>query len=161
AGGQPAGQARVAVGRPRLGAGGMNGPARVGMVGCGSISRQYLERLASLTNLELAAVCDVAPEPAQRVADEYGVPALDLDALLARDDIDVVLNLTIPSQHSPVSTAALQAGKHVYQEKPFGVSLQQARELAATAERMGRRIGSAPDTVLGTGIQTARAAVDA
>lgn len=139
----------------------MTGPARIGLVGCGSIARQYLVRLTSLSNLELAAVCDVVPEAAARVSEEYGVPALDLDTLLAADDIDVVLNLTIPSQHAPVSTAALEAGKHVYQEKPFGLGLHEARDLAAAAKRTGRRIGSAPDTVLGTGIQTARAAIDA
>lgn len=139
----------------------MNAPARIGLVGCGSIARQYLVRLDTLSNLELAAACDVVPEAAQRVADEYGVPAVDLDTMLSSDDIDVVLNLTIPSQHVPISSAVLESGKHVYQEKPFGVGLPQARELYAVAERTGLRIGTAPDTVLGTGIQTARAALDA
>lgn len=139
----------------------MTAPARVGLVGCGSIAQQYLIRLTELTNLELAAVCDVVPEAAQQVADEQHVPVVDLDTMLADDTIDVVLNLTIPSQHVPISSAALLAGKHVYQEKPFGVGLAQARELVAVAERTGLRIGTAPDTVLGTGIQTARAALDA
>ncbi|MFW6598423.1 Gfo/Idh/MocA family protein [Propionibacteriaceae bacterium Y2011] len=139
---------------------GSSGPARIGLVGCGNISANYLVRLADLPNLELAAVCDLSEEAARRVADEHHVPIRSLEALLADPDIDVVLNLTVPAQHVPVSSAALQAGKHVYQEKPLGLGLAEAADLVTAANRVGRRLGAAPDTVLGTGIQTARHAID-
>lgn len=130
------------------------------MVGCGNIAGQYLTQVSRLPNLELAAVVDAVPAAAAAVAEQHGVPARTLDEVLADPTIDVVLNLTTPAHHAPISTQALQAGKHVYQEKPFGLSLTQARELAAAAAASGKRLGAAPDTVLGTGIQTARRAID-
>jgi len=134
--------------------------ATVAMVGCGNISAQYLTQLERLTNLELVAVVDAVPAAAAAVAGRYGVAVRTFEEVLADPGIDVVLNLTTPAQHAPLSAEALRAGKHVYQEKPFGVSLAQARELAQVAADSGRRLGAAPDTVLGTGIQTARRAVD-
>lgn len=133
---------------------------RVGIVGCGNISRQYLDSLQRLPNLRLTAVADLNQEAARTVADAHGVEATDPDALLGRDDVDVVLNLTTPQAHAPVSIAALAAGKHVYLEKPFATSLADADAMLAAASAAGRRIGSAPDTVLGTGTQTARALID-
>lgn len=135
-------------------------PAGVGLVGCGTIAGQYLRQLQALPELTLVAVCDAVPEAADRVGAEHDVDVLTLDQLLADDRVEVVLNLTTPAHHVPISSAALLAGKHAYQEKPFGVSLDQARSLAETATRTGLRLGAAPDTVLGTGIQTARAALD-
>lgn len=134
--------------------------ARIAMVGCGNISTQYLVQLEQLPNLQLVAVVDAVPEAAAAVADRTGVPARGLDEVLADPDVDVVLNLTTPDQHAPISTRALLSGKHVYQEKPFGLSWSEARHLAAAADTAQRRLGAAPDTVLGTGIQTARHAID-
>ncbi len=81
--------------------------------------------------------------------------------LLADPTIEIVLNLTIPAAHGPVTLAALKAGKHVYLEKPLAINRDQARSIAATARAKRRLVGAAPDTFLGRGIQTARAAIDA
>lgn len=133
---------------------------RVGIVGCGNISRQYLDSLPRLQNLELTAVADAVPAAADAVAAAQGVPALGVSELLASDDVDIVLNLTTPQAHAPLSIAALEAGKHVYLEKPFATSLADADAMLAAAAAADRRLGSAPDTVLGTGTQTARALID-
>ncbi|ROP64791.1 Gfo/Idh/MocA family protein [Curtobacterium sp. ZW137] len=133
---------------------------RVGMVGVGNISRQYLQHLPALPGLQLTAVADLDTERAATVAAEQGVLALGVDELLAHDDVDVVLNLTIPAAHASVALAALAAGKHVYGEKPLATSTAEAAPVLEQARAAGLRVGSAPDTVLGTGIQTARAALD-
>jgi predicted dehydrogenase len=135
-------------------------PLSVGVVGVGTISRQYFEHFPQLPNLRLAAVADLDIDRASAVADEQGVRALTVDALLADSEIDAVLNLTIPQAHAEVALRALDAGKHVYGEKPLALSTAEAAPVLERAAALGLRIGSAPDTVLGTGIQTARALLD-
>jgi predicted dehydrogenase len=85
---------------------------------------------------------------------------LSVDALLADPEIDLVLNLTIPKAHAPLSLQALQHGKHTYTEKPFAVDREEGRQVLEAARRSGLRVGCAPDTVLGAGIQTARKLLD-
>ncbi|HEY8319190.1 MAG TPA: Gfo/Idh/MocA family oxidoreductase [Amnibacterium sp.] len=138
----------------------MSAPLRVGVIGVGVISKQYFETFPRLSNLRLTAVADLDVERAKAVAAEQGVAALTVPELLASDDVDVVLNLTIPAAHVPVGTDALRAGKHVYAEKPLGLDPAEAAPMLALAEERGLRVGSAPDTVLGTGIQTARRLLD-
>ena len=133
---------------------------RVGIVGCGNISRQYLDSLPRLANLELTAVADAVPAAAEAVGASHGVPVLGVPELLASPEVDVVLNLTTPQAHASLSIAALEAGKHVYLEKPFATSLADADAMLAASAAADRRLGSAPDTVLGTGTQTARALID-
>lgn len=135
-------------------------PLRVGMVGVGTISAQYFESLRRLPNLQLVAVADINEERAREVAEEHGVEARSVDALFASDDIDAVLNLTIPATHVEVGLRAIAAGKHVFAEKPLGLTVAEARPLVDAAAAAGVLLGSAPDTVLGTGVQTARAAID-
>ncbi|PZE75813.1 Gfo/Idh/MocA family protein [Curtobacterium sp. MCBD17_019] len=138
----------------------MTAPMRVGLVGVGTISAQYLADLPSLPGLRLTAVADVLEDRAAAVAAAAGVQALAVDDLLTSPDVDVVLNLTIPAAHASVATRAVAAGKHVYGEKPLALSTAEAAPVLEAAARAGVRVGSAPDTVLGTGIQTARAAID-
>jgi predicted dehydrogenase len=133
---------------------------RVGVVGVGTISDQYFASFPRLPNLELAAVADLDADRAAVVAGVQGVPALSVPGLLASSDVDVVLNLTIPAAHVAVGTAALEAGKHVYAEKPLGLTSAEAAPMLTLAEERGLRVGSAPDTVLGTGVQTARRLLD-
>jgi predicted dehydrogenase len=132
---------------------------RIGVVGVGNISAQYFDMLPRLKGLTLVAVADLDAERAVEIAARYGVTALSVGDLLDSDDVDAVLNLTIPAAHVEVGVRALNAGKHVYAEKPFGLTTATARALL-DAQIGGLRVGSAPDTVLGTGIQTARRAVD-
>jgi predicted dehydrogenase len=135
-------------------------PLTVGLIGCGAISGQYLTTIARLPQLELRAVADRDQTRADRIAAEQRVRALSASDLLAEEDIDAVLNLTIPAAHAEVALAAIAAGKLVYGEKPLATSTDQARQIVEAASAARVRIGCAPDTVLGTGIQTARRAVD-
>jgi predicted dehydrogenase len=136
-------------------------PLKIGIIGVGKISEQYFAELPKLPGLELVAVADLDEARAAEVAAEQGVESLSVDALLADPRIDAVLNLTIPAAHVEIGTRALAAGKHVYSEKPLALAPAEAVEMLALAGRAGLRVGSAPDTVLGTGVQTARAVLDA
>ncbi|MFB2600033.1 Gfo/Idh/MocA family protein [Herbiconiux sp. P17] len=133
----------------------------IGIVGLGVISRAYLQTLASHPRLRIVAVADLDPERARATAALTGASALDVGATLAHPDVDTVLNLTIPAAHAEVALAAIGHGKDVYGEKPLATTLADGRAILASATAAGVRVGSAPDTVLGTGTQTARAAVDA
>jgi predicted dehydrogenase len=134
---------------------------RVGIIGCGAIIAQYLANFRRLDQIELVAVADLDPARAQAVADDYdGVRAVSVDELLAADDVDLVLNLTIPAAHADVALKAIAAGKSVYGEKPLAATTAEARQVLEAAREAGVVVGCAPDTVLGTGIQTARKAID-
>lgn len=139
----------------------LESPLNIGIVGCGNISAQYFKTFPSLDAVRLVAVADIDVDRAREVAAEHlGVRALSVAELLADPDVDVVLNLTIPAAHAEVALAAIAAGKHVYGEKPLAATSVEAREVLAAAAAAGVTVGCAPDTVLGTGIQTARQAVD-
>jgi predicted dehydrogenase len=136
---------------------------RIGIVGAGEISGVYLSTLRRLSNVGVVAVSDL-DEGRARAAAAAATPSvrpLPVAELLAADNVDLVLNLTTPAAHAQVAHAAIAAGKHVYGEKPLAVTTGQAREVLAAAVRAGVRVGCAPDTVLGTGVQTARACLDA
>ncbi|MBM9507239.1 Gfo/Idh/MocA family protein [Actinacidiphila acididurans] len=131
------------------------------MVGAGKISGQYLATLAGAKGLRLTAVTDLDPDRAERAAEGAGAQVAGSVAdLVARDDVDAVLNLTVPAAHADVALAAIAAGKHVYGEKPLAATREEAAAVLAAARAAGVRVGCAPDTVLGTGTQTGRKAVD-
>lgn len=136
-------------------------PLGVGIVGCGSISETYLRLAPLFGGIAVRACADVRPTAAKQKAEAHGVRAESVKKLLAAEDIDIVVNLTVPSAHYEVSKAALEAGKHVYSEKPFVLSVRDGRDLARLAARHGLRIGSAPDTFLGGAHQQARRLIDA
>ncbi|MFJ3669129.1 Gfo/Idh/MocA family protein [Streptomyces sp. NPDC090106] len=139
----------------------MGEPLRVGLIGAGKISGAYLATFENLASLRLTAVTDLDPHRARAVAERTGAsPAPTVAALVSRDDVDAVLNLTIPAAHAEVALAALGAGKHVYGEKPLTAHREETETLLAAARAAELRVGCAPDTVLGTGTQTARKAVD-
>jgi len=139
----------------------MGEPLRVGIIGAGAISRSYIGTLPRLPGLRLTAVADVAPDRAAAVAAAHPeIAALPVEALLASDSVDAVLNLTIPAAHAEVALASIAAGKHVYGEKPLVARRGEANDVLDAAALAGVRVGCAPDTVLGHGIQTARKVVD-
>ncbi|MCU1567685.1 MAG: putative dehydrogenase [Pseudarthrobacter sp.] len=139
----------------------MGKPLKVGIVGCGAIIAQYLTSFRKLQDLELVAVADLDPTRAKAVAEQYeGVRAVSVEELLAADDVELVLNLTIPAAHAGVALKAIAAGKSVYGEKPLAATTAEARTVLEAAREAGVVVGCAPDTVLGTGIQTARKAID-
>lgn len=133
----------------------------VGIIGCGNISTTYLRLSPLFRGFEILAVADIATEAAEARAAEFGVRAETVDDLLAAEDIDLVVNLTIPDAHFDVTRRILEAGKHAYSEKPFVLSLDDGKTLAALAQDRGLRLGSAPDTFLGGAHQAARAVIDA
>jgi len=137
-------------------------PHRIGIVGLGVISAAYLETLTASDAVVVTAVADLDADRARTVAASLpGARALSVADLLASDDVDTVLNLTTPAAHAEIALGAIAQGKQVYGEKPLAANLADGRLILDAAERAGVRVGSAPDTVLGTGIQTARAHIDA
>ena len=136
-------------------------PSRVGIVGCGDVTNLYLPGTARFPSIELAACTDLDLEKAAALAARGGFPAVGFETLLADPSIEIVLVLTPPSAHAAVSRAAIAAGKHVYTEKPMAVTLQDAAAILSDAATAGVRVGAAPDTFLGGGLQTARALIDA
>ena len=132
----------------------------IGVVGCGVISKAYMTAMKRFDNIQLVAVADMRSAPADERGREFGVPAMRVDQLLKRDDVEIVVNLTVPLAHTDVSLAALLAGKHVHSEKPLGVNMVEARKVIDLANSKALLVGCAPDTFLGGGHQTARKLID-
>ena len=132
----------------------------VGIIGCGNIAEHYLKLAPMFNGIEVRACADINHEAAKARAEEFGVSALSVEDLLSSDEIDIVVNLTIPAVHAAVSADILSAGKHVYSEKPFALSLKEGSALLELADKKNLRVGSAPDTFLGGVHQHARALLD-
>lgn len=138
----------------------MSAPVGVGIIGAGVISDTYLANLTSFPDVAVLIVGDLVAERARAQAEQYGVPAWGAaDDVLAHPDVQVVVNLTIPAVHVEVSAAAIAAGKHVWTEKPLGLDRESTAQLLRDADAAGLRIGSAPDTLLGPGFQSAKRAI--
>ncbi|MBN9502198.1 MAG: oxidoreductase [Armatimonadetes bacterium 55-13] len=135
-------------------------PLRIGIIGCGNISGIYLENLQRFPKTTVLAVADIDPAKAQAAAEKYGVPALTPDELLAHEEVELVLNLTIPAVHANINDQAIAAGKHVYVEKPLATTRDAGAQTLAKASAAGVRVGSAPDTFLGAALQTCREVID-
>jgi predicted dehydrogenase len=137
------------------------GPVGVGLIGAGNISDQYLSTLTRLPDVRVLFVADLDETRAAAQAEKYGVPGSgSVEALLAVDDIEIVVNLTIPAVHAQVAMQILAAGKNVWTEKPLALDRESGRQLLEEGERRGLRVAGAPDTFLGPGLQTVRRAVD-
>jgi predicted dehydrogenase len=136
-------------------------PHRVGVVGLGVISGAYLETLAGHPAVSITAVADLDAARSTAVAAGIGAEPLTVDRLLDRTDVQTVLNLTTPAAHAEIALDAIGRGKNVYAEKPLATTFPDARSIVEAAAAAGVGVGCAPDTVLGTGTQTARAAIDA
>ncbi|EHS53234.1 oxidoreductase domain protein [Rhizobium sp. PDO1-076] len=132
----------------------------VGIIGCGNISTTYFSLAPLFRGLRVLACSDLNMNAAELRADEYGVKAQTLDELLANDELDIIVNLTIPDAHYSVSKRILEAGKHVYSEKPLVLTLEQGEDLRRIARDKGLSVGCAPDTFLGGSHQLARAHIE-
>ena len=140
----------------------MTGPLVVGVVGAGKISEQYLANMAQYPDLDVRFVADLYPDLARSRADEFSIPdSGTVEQALARDDIELIVNLTIPMAHASVASAALASGKHVWNEKPIAAQEKDAAALVEQADAAGLLIGTAPDTFLGPGLQVARKMIEA
>lgn len=133
---------------------------RVGLLGCGHVSDQYLEGIALRPELELVACADMDAARAEEFAAKAGARALTPDELYEDEAVDVVLNLTPPAVHVQTTRSALEAGKHVYSEKPLAITVEDGEALVQLAEERGLRLGCAPDTFLGAPLQTARRLIE-
>jgi len=137
------------------------GPVGVGIIGAGVISKEYLDNLTSFPDVKVVAIGDLFEEAAAARAAEYGVPVHGgVEAVLDNPDVEIVINLTIPAAHVEVATKAVNAGKHVWSEKPFSLDRESGLGLLKTADAAGVRLGCAPDTFLGAGLQTARRMIE-
>jgi len=138
----------------------MTGTLGVGIIGCGNISTTYFTLGPLFRGIEIRACADVNSAAAEARAAEFDVRADSVEQILAAPDIDIIVNLTIPDAHFPVSKAALERGKHVYSEKPLALSLADGVTLRDAARARGLTMGSAPDTFLGGAHQQARKLID-
>lgn len=133
----------------------------VGVLGVGDISDVYVRNAERMRNYRVVAVASRDSANTARQAKRWGVEATTPDALLRRDDIEIILNLTPPAVHFATTKAALEAGKHVFSEKPIGISFAEATALSELADKRNLRLAVAPDSLLGAGLQKARAMIDA
>ncbi|MGI5916505.1 MAG: Gfo/Idh/MocA family protein [Anaerolineae bacterium] len=138
-------------------------PVKIGVIGCGRISERYIDNLVNMFPfaVDLIACADIVREAAKNRATQFGIPrVLNVDELITDPDVELVVNLTVPAAHYEVSVAALEAGKHVYTEKPLAVTREEGKHLLDLAKSKGLLIGGAPDTFLGAGLQTCRKLLD-
>ena len=138
----------------------MSQPTTIGLIGCGAISNAYFTGCKPYRNLQIVACADLDPVRASAKAKEQGIRACSVPELLSDPGIQIILNLTVPKAHAELNRAALQAGKHTYAEKPFGVNRAEGQQVLALAAAKQLRTGSAPDTFFGGGAQTARKLID-
>ncbi|MCC7407830.1 MAG: Gfo/Idh/MocA family oxidoreductase [Phycisphaeraceae bacterium] len=131
---------------------------RLGIVGCGMISSRYVQGMKKFEALEVVACADLDMSLAQQRAAEAGpqARASSMDDLLSDKNVEIIVNLTTPRSHAPVTLAALKAGKHVYSEKPLGIDFNEGKKILAAAKAKRLRVACAPDTFFGAGHQTAR-----
>lgn len=137
-------------------------PVKTAVIGCGNISSIYLENAATWDILDMVACADLDLARAESQAAKFNIPrAAPVADVLADADIELIINLTIPAAHAEIGLAALRAGKSVYNEKPLAISREEGRQLLQEAQARGLRVGNAPDTFLGGGLQTCRQLIDA
>ena len=132
----------------------------IGLIGCGNIAETYFRAQDYFNNIKFVACADKFPEVSKKCADQYNIKSLTVDEIIHHTNVDVILNLTIPQAHFEISKLALEAGKHVYSEKPMSIKYDEANELVNLAKDNNLYIGNAPDTFLGGGGQVARKFVD-
>lgn len=133
----------------------------VGVLGCGFISGIYLKNCATWDILNVVACADIVRERAEAQASKYNVPKVyTVDELLADPEVELIVNLTIPNVHGTLGLRVLEAGKSVYNEKPLAISRDEGQRMLQLADEQGLRVGCAPDTFLGGGLQTCRTLID-
>lgn len=134
----------------------------IGLVGCGNICDIYFENARRFENITMIGCADILPERAREKAEQYELAKAyaSVEEMLADPKVELVVNLTIPAAHGEIALAALEAGKHVYGEKPLALELKNARRMLDVAAKNGLRVGCAPDTFLGGRLQTARKLID-
>jgi predicted dehydrogenase len=132
----------------------------IGIIGCGNIFDQYMSNAPRFEHIQISVCASRGMDSARAKAEQYGLQAMTVDELIHFPDIGMIINLSIPEVHAELTLRALNAGKHVFSEKPLGVTLKEARQILDTAEAKGLRVGCAPDTILGDSHQACRKLLD-
>ena len=132
----------------------------IGIVGCGNISETYFNSQKIFKNLNIVACSDIIKEISDNKANEYNIRSLNVDDLIKSDEIDIILNLTIPSAHKEIIIKSLENGKHCFTEKPLSINFHDGLEIKKIAEKNRLFVGSAPDTFLGASGQKARKLIE-
>ncbi|HCE42391.1 MAG TPA: oxidoreductase [Lentisphaeria bacterium] len=138
----------------------MSAKMKIGIIGCGNISKAYLSNGPSFNDIEIVACADINMDAAKAKAEEFKIKVMTVDELLKSPEIELVVNLTIPAAHAEINLRALNAGKHVHCEKPLAITLADGKKIIDLAKKKKLRVGCAPDTFLGAGLQTSRKIID-
>jgi predicted dehydrogenase len=133
---------------------------KVGFIGAGNISEQYLKASRTFPILDVVGIADLVRSRAEERAEAFDLRPYTPDEMLADPDIEIVVNLTIPAAHGTVNLAVIEAGKHVYSEKPLAITREEGRRTLDAARERNLLVGCAPDTFLGGGLQTCRKLID-
>ena len=134
---------------------------KVGVIGCGNIADIYFHNAKIFfNNFEIIACADLNPKASKKYSEKYGITNLSVEELLSNEDIQLVINLTIPNAHFEVSKSILNSGKHSYSEKPISIEFDEGKELLNLAKSKNLYVGSAPDTFLGAGIQKSKQVIE-
>ncbi|MBS56356.1 MAG: oxidoreductase [Rickettsiales bacterium] len=133
---------------------------RVGIIGCGNISETYFESQILFNNFNIIACSDINFEVAKKSAEKYNIKALSVEEILSSQEVDLIINLTIPSAHKEIIIKSLNAGKHCFSEKPLAINLKEGMEIFELANLRKLYVGSAPDTFLGAAGQKARKIIE-
>ncbi|KQQ20736.1 oxidoreductase [Rathayibacter sp. Leaf299] len=137
-----------------------SGPVGVGIIGAGVISDAYLENLGRFADVRVVFIADLEKDRARAQAEKHGIAGHgSVEQLLGIDEIEIVVNLTVPAVHAGVGLRCVAAGKHVWSEKPLALDHDSGTRLLADADAAGVQVACAPDTVLGAGLQTALRAI--
>ena len=134
----------------------MNKVFKVGLIGCGHISETYFRAEKYFNNIKIVKCADINHANALKCAKTYKIKALSVKDLLKDQEVEIILNLTIPKAHYQVAKQSLLNGKHVYSEKPMAINFKDGLDLVKIAKRKKLYIGNAPDTFLGGGIQKSK-----
>ena len=135
-------------------------PTKIGIIGCGNISDIYFQAAKTFEILDIVACADLIHERAEAKAEQHGCKAATVDGLLADPEIEIVMNLTIPVAHAEVAFKAIEAGKSVHNEKPLAITREDGAKTLEMAKAKSLRVGCAPDTFMGGGIQTCVKLID-
>ena len=132
----------------------------IGIIGCGNISNTYFNSQKIFNNLNIIACADLKKEVADAKAEEYNVKSYDVDQLFSSNDIDIILNLTIPNAHKEITIKSLENGKHCFSEKPLAINFNDGLEIEKISAQKNLTVGCAPDTFLGAAGQRARELIE-
>ena len=138
----------------------MNKVFKVGLIGCGHIAETYFRAEKYFNNIKIIKCADINLKAAKKCSNEYGIKFLSVNEILKDQEVEIILNLTIPKAHYEISKKALLNGKHVYSEKPLAINLKDGKELLKISRRKKLYLGNAPDTFLGGGIQKSKELVE-